>query len=83
MLDAIEIMDRQDIHMTTSKQKATKKQSVSGGTTKCVTYSVEEAAEIVGIGRSTAYSPGVLPTVRIGGRLLVPKAALEKLLQTG
>lgn len=49
----------------------------------CLTISVEEAARVLGISRGTAYSharDGSLPTVRLGRRLLVPKAALEKLL---
>jgi Helix-turn-helix domain len=44
------------------------------------TYTIEEAAKIVGICRTLAYRPGVLPTVKIAGRRLVPKQALEQLL---
>jgi hypothetical protein len=44
------------------------------------TYTIEEAARILGICRSVAYRPGVLPTVRVGGRKLVPKWALEQML---
>jgi len=47
------------------------------------TYSVPEAGEILGVGRSLAFaaaSDGTIPTIRIGKRLLVPRAALEKLL---
>jgi hypothetical protein len=44
------------------------------------TYTVEEAAKILGICRSVAYRPGVLPTVRIAGRRLVPKQALGRML---
>jgi excisionase family DNA binding protein len=45
--------------------------------------SVEEAARRLGIARSTAYHYvriGYLPSVRLGARLLVPTAALERLL---
>lgn len=45
--------------------------------------SVEEAARRLGIARSTAYHYvriGYLPSVRLGTRLLVPTAALERLL---
>ena len=48
------------------------------------TYTIEEAAEILGIGRSSAYQAvrsGEIPTVRVGRRLLVPRAALERMLQ--
>jgi cytochrome oxidase assembly protein ShyY1 len=44
------------------------------------TYTVEEAAKILGICRAVAYRPGVLPTVKIAGRRLVPKQALERML---
>jgi excisionase family DNA binding protein len=60
-------------------QKAIKKQQLDTGL-ECRTYSIEQAARIVGISRAQAYKPGVLPVVKIGGRRLVPKAALEKLL---
>ena len=44
------------------------------------TYTIEEAAKILGICRTLAYRQGVLPTVRIAGRRLVPKRALERML---
>jgi hypothetical protein len=44
------------------------------------TYTIDEAAKILGICRSVAYRKGVLPTVRIAGRRLVPKRALERML---
>jgi hypothetical protein len=44
------------------------------------TYTVEEAAKILGICRAVAYRKGVLPTIRIAGRRLVPKRALERML---
>lgn len=47
------------------------------------TVSVEEAGHILGISRGSAYAlarTGELPTIRLGRRLVVPKAALEKLL---
>lgn len=44
------------------------------------TYTIGEAAKILGICRAVAYRRGVLPTVRIAGRRLVPKRALERML---
>jgi len=47
------------------------------------TLKIEEAAKILGISRNTAYDAvktGQLPTVKIGRRFLVPKAALERML---
>jgi excisionase family DNA binding protein len=48
--------------------------------------SVEAAARQLGISRAAAYNyanDGSLPVIRLGSRLLVPKAALDKLLATG
>ena len=42
---------------------------------------VEQTAEILGISNPTAYKgveKGVIPSIRIGRRILIPKAALEK-----
>ncbi|HEY7066803.1 MAG TPA: helix-turn-helix domain-containing protein [Chloroflexota bacterium] len=51
------------------------------------TLTVEETARVLGISRTSAYAAakrGELPTVRIGRRYVVPRAALERLLsQTG
>lgn len=47
------------------------------------TVTVEEAAQILGIGRNSAYEAvrrGELPAIRIGRRFVIPKAALERLL---
>lgn len=44
------------------------------------TYTIEEAAKILGICRTVAYRKGVLPTVRVAGRRLVPRWALERML---
>jgi excisionase family DNA binding protein len=48
-----------------------------------LTYTVEEAAALLGIARGTAYEAardGSLPTIRLGRRLLVPRARLAELL---
>jgi excisionase family DNA binding protein len=48
-----------------------------------LTLTVEEAAETLGISRAFAYeavASGDIPCIRIGRRILVPKAALEKML---
>ena len=47
------------------------------------TYTVEEAAAQLGVCRNTGYAlakSGELPTIRLGKRLLVPAAALNRLL---
>jgi excisionase family DNA binding protein len=48
-----------------------------------LTVSVEKAARLLGISRAAAYvyaKDGSLPVIRLGSRMLVPKAALDKLL---
>jgi excisionase family DNA binding protein len=50
------------------------------------TCSVEEAAAILGVGRSTAYAAahdGSLPSLRVSHRLLVPVARLAEMVQGG
>jgi excisionase family DNA binding protein len=47
-------------------------------------FSVEETAELLGIGRGSAYAAirrGELPGVRLGRRLVVPGAALLRMLE--
>jgi excisionase family DNA binding protein len=49
-----------------------------------MTLTVVEAAERLGIGRNQAYEAvknGQIPAIRIGGRLLVPEAALDRMLE--
>ena len=48
-----------------------------------LTLSVEETRQLLGIGRTAAYEAvrsGEIPSVRVGGRLLVPVASLLRLL---
>ena len=45
-----------------------------------------ETAKLLRIGRGTAYEQirlGVIPSIKMGRRILVPKAALMKMLETG
>lgn len=49
-----------------------------------LTLTVEETARLLGIGRQLAYDrvkAGEIPVLKIGRRLLVPRIALEKMLQ--
>ena len=51
--------------------------------TEKLTLTVDEAAICLGIGRNSAYEAiarGEIPVLRIGKRLLVPRAALERML---
>ena len=50
---------------------------------KRLTFTVVEAATLLGIGRNSAYEAiksGILPSVQIGRRILIPRAALERFL---
>ena len=47
------------------------------------TLTIPETAKRLGIGRNQAYEAakrGEIPTIRLGKRILVPRAALERLL---
>jgi excisionase family DNA binding protein len=47
------------------------------------TYTVDEAGRLLGVGRNQAYEAakrGEIPTIKIGKRLLVPRAALDRML---
>jgi excisionase family DNA binding protein len=50
------------------------------------TITIPEAAKTLGICRNKAYEAarrGEIPTIKIGKRLVVPLAALERMLQEG
>ena len=50
-----------------------------------LTVTVDEAGKLLGISRNTAFEAarrGDLPVIRIGRRLLVPRAAPDRLLET-
>ena len=52
--------------------------------TESLTLTVPEAGELLGLGRDAAYEAvkrGDLPVLRFGRRLLVPRAALERMLE--
>jgi excisionase family DNA binding protein len=51
---------------------------------QCATETVAEAAKQLGIGRNQAYEAvrrGEIPVIKIGKRLLVPTAALKRMLE--
>ena len=50
-----------------------------------LTYTVDEASKMLGLSRNSGYegvARGDIPSIRVGKRLLIPKAALDRLLQT-
>ncbi len=49
-----------------------------------LTLTVEDAGKLLGISRAPAYEmsrTGLLPTVRFGNRIVVPKKAIETMLE--
>ncbi|MGE0491184.1 MAG: helix-turn-helix domain-containing protein [Vulcanimicrobiota bacterium] len=52
-------------------------------TPKPATYSVAQAAKILGLSKGATYigiKDGSIPSIRVGRRILVPRAKLERLL---
>jgi excisionase family DNA binding protein len=48
------------------------------------TYTVDEVAAVLGIGRTTAYrltQSGQLTTIRVGTRVLIPRHAVDRMLR--
>lgn len=73
--------------MTTQRPEITGRKQPAGRTRKPVadrlTYTVAEAARLLGLGRNAAYEAakrGEIPTIRMGRLLLVPKGPLHKLV---
>ena len=49
-----------------------------------LTLTIEETAKALGIGRQLAYDKaktGEIPVIKVGRRILVPRKALERLLE--
>ena len=52
-------------------------------TRDALVYSVPDAGRLLGLSRATSYmlvSQGVIPAIRLGRRLVVPKIAIERML---
>jgi excisionase family DNA binding protein len=55
-------------------------------TTECFAFRVNDAVKLIGWSRSNLYKQmkrGTLRTVKVGGRRLVPRDAIEALLKEG
>ena len=53
-------------------------------TSERLTLTVPEVAELLGIGRGTAYEcvrTGEIPSIRLGGRIVIPKRALHAMVE--
>jgi excisionase family DNA binding protein len=52
-------------------------------TRESLVYSVPEAGRLLSLSRATSYmlaNQGVIPTIRLGRRLVVPKIAIQRML---
>ncbi|HEY1720928.1 MAG TPA: helix-turn-helix domain-containing protein [Magnetospirillaceae bacterium] len=57
-----------------------------GTTSETAVMTVEEAGAQLGLSRSAAYDAarqGRIPVIRLGRKVLVPRIAFQKLLETG
>lgn len=49
-----------------------------------LSYTVDETSKVLGLGRVATYkaiSEGVIPHIKIGKRILIPRAALDRWLE--
>jgi excisionase family DNA binding protein len=52
--------------------------------TEKLTLTVEETAKLLGLSRNSAYqgiATGEIPHIKVGKRILIPRKALEKILE--
>lgn len=78
--DAEDVAAWLDFHI----ERRTSGETKSGKPVERLTLTVEQAAEALGISRAFAYeavSRGEIPCIRIGRRVLVPRIALERMLE--
>jgi excisionase family DNA binding protein len=71
--------------MKRNKRKTTKRKNIRARKSReeCLTLTVPEAGRRLGLNRQAAYNAaqrGELPVLKIGRRLVVPMAALDKML---
>jgi excisionase family DNA binding protein len=58
---------------------------VAGTDVEPLTYTIDEVARALGVNRNSAYQAarvGELPVIKIGRRMLVPKAAFKRMLES-
>jgi excisionase family DNA binding protein len=75
--------------MAPARDKRGRKRDAIGGQIEQLwegrhTFSVDEAARILGVSRASAYTAiknRELPAIRIGKRLVIPRRSIERLLE--
>ena len=78
--DAEDVAAWLDFHI----ERRSAEDTTPGQPVQRLTLTVEQAAEALGISRAFAYEAvarGEIPCIRIGRRVLIPKIALDKLLE--
>jgi excisionase family DNA binding protein len=84
LADALRAASLGDRELPLVEPASTSKSGAVGPVEDRLIYTVTEAAALLGISRSFAYEAverGDIPSMRIGRRILVPKAALTRLLE--
>ena len=74
-LDLIHVNQFMEVYMTTEADSMEK-----------LTYTIAETAKVLGVGKNRVYegvSNGSIPGIRLGGRWIIPKFALHRMLETG
>ena len=82
MNEAVAIVEWDELHV----ERRTVGPVIEARPQQRLTMTVEEAAVALGISRASAYEAvgrGEIPCIRIGRRILIPKVALERLLNAG
>ena len=72
--------------MSRGESRESEELKMTGEDQNQIVFSVEQARRLLGISRGLAYEgvrTGQIPSVRIGRRILIPRAALKRKLDGG
>ena len=79
------VASRKPKQVSPSPRASDEVQTTAPSHPRCATLTVEEAGEMLGLSRGLAYDAvgkGEIPSVRIGRRILIPRVALDRLLES-
>jgi hypothetical protein len=71
---------QEEARMDAEVKRRKRRPSIKAPASERIAYDIPEAGALIGLGRNSAYAAaksGAIPTVQIGGRLFVPKAAFH------
>jgi excisionase family DNA binding protein len=80
--ESVAVIESDELHL----ERRTVRPVIDERPPQRLTVTIDAATAMLGISRATAYdavSRGVIPCIRIGRRILIPKVALERLLDGG